>query len=97
MPESAPRKPFHESAVDEITRIMGTPNGRASDFESVCTLIATTKIPKDHDKVLFALQSIGLPTNHDWLEKAIDSVTEQMAEAVAAAEAKARQTADVST
>jgi len=97
MPESAPRKPFHESVVDEIARIMGTPHGRASDFESVCTLIAASKIPKGHDEILFALQSIGLPTNHDWLEKAIDSVTEQMAEAVAAAEAKARQTADVST
>lgn len=78
-------KPFHESVVQELKRLATTPAGStggprsALDFESVCTLIATTKIPKGHIEVRRALENAtaGIAHTHPWLEAAFESINGQ--------------------
>ena len=81
------RKPFHESVVDELNRLIAlTKLGRASayDFRSACNLVATTKIPKGHEGIRLVLAiaagELGGPIE-PWLSAALESVTEQESEA----------------
>lgn len=80
-------KPFHESIVDELNRLLTAPNeitGSESRFRSICILITNTKIPKGHREISETLRIIGASfgnVNCLWLWEALDSIINQGFEA----------------
>lgn len=84
------RRPFHETIVETIR------NARSTD--EIChlvLLIEATKIPKDHDKIIAAVNEEWSHYSHERCRLAVSEVKvillEQRAEAEAEVAEKARQ------